>query len=196
MPHSTTSARWRHRSMTQATSALYPHSREQKTKFIVRLQQQPANADAGSTVSTDKARSLPSWRWQLKEVRLSGYKPDISENLPKLRSIVRGKFVFRLNWVIKAYEGVEVHLHRFFLGTRWSERSDTPTGRCKPGGSNLRYPLCRSRRFGDEINIFRIGKITTICRSFRHYSVYSTPRKYVLCNLNKTNWKFLHSDVL
>ena len=166
MPHSTTSAWWRHRSMTQATSALYPHSREQKTKFIVRLQQQPANADAGSTGSTDKARSLPSWRWQLDEVCLSGYKHDMSENLRKLHSTVQGKFVFRLNWAIKAYEGVEVYLHRFFIGTRWSERSDTPTGRYKPGGSNLRYPLCRSRHLEDEISLFRNGKITAICRLF------------------------------
>jgi len=194
MPHSTTSAWWRHRSMTQATSALYPppHSREQKTKFIVRLQQQPANADAGST---DKARSLPSWHWQLDEVCLSGYKPDMSENLRKLHSIVQGKFVFRLNWDIKAYDGMEVHLHRFFLSTRWSEQSETPTGRYKQGGSNLRYPLCRSGRFGDEINLFRTGRVTNICRSFGQYTVYSTPGKYVLCNLNKTKWKFLHSDM-
>ena len=177
------------------TAHSIPTPGSKKTKFIVRRQQQPANADASSTGSTDKARSLPSWRWQLDEVCLSGFKPDMSVNLRKLHSIVQGKFVFRLNWVIEAYEGVEVHLHRFFLGARWSERSATRTGRYKPGGSNLLYPLCCSRRFGDEIKLFRTGKISIICRSFGHYTVYSTPGKCALWNLNETKWKFLRRDM-
>jgi len=129
------------------------------------------------------------------EVCLSGYKPDMTENLRKLHSIVQGKFVFQLNWVIKAYEGVEVYLHRFFRGAGLSERSATLTGRYKPGGSKLRYPHWRSRRFGNEINLFHTGKISTICRSFRHYTVYSNPGKCVLRNLNETKWKFLRRDM-
>jgi hypothetical protein len=71
LSHSTTSAWWRHRSMTQATSALYPHSREQKTKFVLRLQHQSAIRDVSPA---DKTRSFPSWSFQHWSIWVFGHK--------------------------------------------------------------------------------------------------------------------------